>query len=119
MLAAEAAGLRLGDDLARRLPPPSNDVDGPAERIAAEEHRGPSDHLNTFHVLERNEVEVDLFHRGFVEPDPVEEHAHALWEAGDRRGREAAQRERRLERSALLVLQRDPGQAFEEIGQER
>jgi hypothetical protein len=118
VLAAEAAGLYLGDDLAGRLAPPRDDVDGRAQSVAAEEHRGPADHLDTLHVLEGNEIEIELLHRGLVEPHPVEEHADALGEAGHRRGREAAEREGRLEGRTLLVLQRDAGLALEEIRQD-
>src|SRR5713226_4030400 len=45
-LPAEAAGLQLGDDLARGLAPAGDDVDGSPEGVPAEQHRGTADHLD-------------------------------------------------------------------------
>ncbi len=116
-LPPEAAELQLGDDLARRLSAAGDDVEGSPEGVPAEQHRGASDHLDPGHVLQRDQIEVDLLHGGLVEANAVEEHADALGQAGDRGGGEAAQDEIRLEGIALLALEGDARLALEHLRQ--
>src|SRR5712692_7818722 len=115
----EAAALDLRDELAGCLSAPRDDVESAAERVPAEEHRGPANHLDALHVAEWDQVEIDLLDGWLVQADPVEEDADSLRETRDGRSGESAKSEGRLERVALLVLERDARAALEKIGENR
>ncbi len=91
------------------LAAPGDEVDRAGERVPAEDDRRSRNHLDAIEVLGGQQVEVDLLGGRLVDAHAVEEHAHALGDAGDGGGLEPAQGEIRLVRVPLLVGERQPG----------
>src|SRR5439155_20403355 len=109
----------FGADLAAVFSAARAQADGRPRRVAAEGDRGTPDGLDAVHGLKRNQVEVALLGRGLVEPHAVEEDAHAVGQARDRRHDEPAERQGGLEGVPLLVLETHTRQALENVREDR
>ena len=115
LVAAVAPGRRL--ELARRRAraPPRHQVHGCAERVSAQQHRRPVHHLDALHVLERQQVEIDLVGVRLVGAHAVHVHRDPLRQPDHRRHLKAAERDVELTRRAQLVRRRDARQLLQGI----
>src|SRR5262244_798137 len=92
-LQAEAPRREFGQNLEGRASAPRDDVHRGPQRVPSIEHRGSTYHLDALHIVEWDEVEVDLFDRRLIEPHAVEKHADALRDTRYRGHLKAADRE--------------------------
>src|SRR5262249_1727291 len=102
-------------DLAALLTATRGQVDRRAQRVPAEEHGRAADDLEPLYGLEGNQVEVHFLYSGLVDPDAVQEDAHALRQPRHRRHHESPDGDGRLEGIALLVLEGHPRQTPDRI----
>ncbi len=92
-----------------------DDVEGPGQRVAAKGSDRAADHVDPFHVVQRDEVEVNLCRVGLVHSDAVDEDAEALWQTDHRGDAEAAKREVGLRRGTQLVVGVNPRQPAQRV----
>ena len=99
-----AADCALNRRLGRRGAPLRDDVDDPAQRVSSEDRTGAGQDLDSFNILDGNQIEVHDIGVRLVHPDAVDEHR----DAGGRLGVETSQVHGRLEAIAVRVVGDQP-----------
>ena len=115
LVAAPAAGRGLQLAARRHAAAPGHEIDRGAERIAAQQHRRAVHHVHALHVLERQQIEVDLMGVRLVGAHAIHVDGHALRQPDHRGHLESAQRHVELRRRAELVRGRHTRELLEGI----